>query len=1042
MDPKQELLVKYKVYLEDTQNKDENYKWEAIDHFQKTWDIDAEDFQKMFADAFRKQLNLFYQNSWGFITKAVKHFPEEVREIFKVLYDENLDLKERLRTFQETVENLLPKVQEATGKKKLNHQQDERTLSVYLSFRYPEKYYIYKNSFYTGYCRLISIDPVSAGKKYQHYISLADDLKNNYVLKDEELLAIHKSINPNLGWDDNNLIVQNIMYRMFYQESNKSEKNIESMLQQFAEIADSWFEKSPFVEERYLFFNEFKKREKLENADWPDFQQLGDKINAFATNSLARARALGNINHAKGSSENPIENYRENFINLTYGKEPIDVRIDRFIMNVPFFSDSSVSELVGQLFPDKFVFFNKQDQDGIKVLGIDVKAKRGDSFGQKFVKYNEAIKPLIDAYVEIVGERTNSTIHLEVDQFLRFTSSQEIRNDEEELIKAFQDIGNKQVIKYYFSYLTDAFLETNIEPDNPRIEFTCSANKNSGLILQLDHRYLYTIRKSKGKLYNSILVAPDDVEVLKENPSYKNADRFTSNTKDENPPYWVELIGEFKNFPFVQENLFINSLNHQLKQPTVEFRDTRFKTNEIFEECVFNPEKLDQLLKQVFPNEMKKSPPTIDSQEVNYYWLNANPKQWTMDELELNPEIDYTTYTESGTKRRVYKYMQELKPGDKVVGYETTPVKKVKAILEVSRGIYTNEENQEVFDMKLVEFTPMQPSWETLKSIAELQESEVLSNNQGSLFKLTKPEYEAIRSLAYSKTFFENYGFEELLSEVFISSSKLERTLGLLQRKKNIILQGPPGTGKTFFAKRLGYCLMGEKDESRVITIQFHQSYAYEDFIQGYRPENGELVLKNGIFYDFAKKASRDPKHDYVIIIDEINRGNLSKIFGELMILLEADKRGEKVKLTYATRDQDLFTVPPNLYIIGTMNTADRSLALVDYALRRRFAFINMKPHFDEYFKEHLITLGFEQSFNQNITDKISAVNVMILGDPSLKEGFLIGHSYFVPIELPTDPESWLEDVLKFEILPLLEEYWFDNDDRLNEAKNILGITD
>jgi len=165
------------------------------------------------------------------------------------------------------------------------------------------------------------------------------------------------------------------------------------------------------------------------------------------------------------------------------------------------------------------------------------------------------------------------------------------------------------------------------------------------------------------------------------------------------------------------------------------------------------------------------------------------------------------------------------------------------------------------------------------------------------------------------------------------------------------------------------------------------------------------------------------------------------KIFGELMLLLEADKRGEKVKLTYATRDQDLFTVPPNLYIIGTMNTADRSLALVDYALRRRFAFFNMEPHFDEYFKEHLITLGFKQSFNQNITDKISDVNAMILGDPSLKEGFLIGHSYFLPTELPTDPESWLEDVLKFEILPLLEEYWFDNDDRLSEAKNILDIT-
>jgi len=406
------------------------------------------------------------------------------------------------------------------------------------------------------------------------------------------------------------------------------------------------------------------------------------------------------------------------------------------------------------------------------------------------------------------------------------------------------------------------------------------------------------------------LVAPDDVEGLKENLFIKNISRFSSNIKDENPPYWVELIGDFNSFPFTNERFIKNGLQYQWKQTPVVFRDARIRTNKVFEECVFNPEKLDELLKKIVP---------------------------------------------SG---------------------------------------------------------------------------------------LIKPEDEATNAAAYNKKINDPYSKSELLSEVFIIPSKLDQTLGLLKRKKNIILQGPPGTGKTFFAKRLGYCLMGEKDESRVITIQFHQSYAYEDFIQGYRPENGELVLKNGIFYDFAKKASRDPKHDYVIIIDEINRGNLSKIFGELMLLLEADKRGEKVKLTYATRDQDLFTVPPNLYIIGTMNTADRSLALVDYALRRRFAFINMKPHFDEYFKEHLITLGFEQSFNQNITDKISAVNAMILGDPSLKEGFLIGHSYFVPTELPTDPESWLEDVLKFEILPLLEEYWFDNDDRLNEAKNILGITE
>ena len=159
-----------------------------------------------------------------------------------------------------------------------------------------------------------------------------------------------------------------------------------------------------------------------------------------------------------------------------------------------------------------------------------------------------------------------------------------------------------------------------------------------------------------------------------------------------------------------------------------------------------------------------------------------------------------------------------------------------------------------------------------MKGLPALRNSEVFQNNQGSLFKLTKEEYEAIVDLTKTKPRFDNYSKEDLLKDVFITPEKLDRTLALLQRKKNIILQGPPGTGKTYFAKRLAWCMMGEKDPTRVRTIQFHQSYSYEDFIQGYRPEDGGLKLKNGVFYDFAKQASRDKDRDYVMIIDEINR--------------------------------------------------------------------------------------------------------------------------------------------------------------------------
>ena len=382
IDPKQELLDKYKVYLHDTQNKDENYKWEAITHFQNTWKIDADDFEEMFKNAFKKQVNLFYQNSWGFIRMATKHFPEEVREMFRDLYNEDVDLKERIESFQVSSEKLLPLVKEATGKENINDAQDERTISVYLSFRYPEVYYIYKSSFYEDYCKLIGEHVKPAGEKYIHYISLANDLFNNYVLKDRELLETHKSLNPAIKWDDTHLIVQNIIYRMLALDVGNV---IEKYLNQFSDIADAWFKENTLIEERFHFFNNFKKRENIENANWEYFQQLGGNINAFVTNALARSRALGNINDAKGTHNSPIENYRENFIDLIYGEDSIDIRIDRFITNVPFFKDSSVSELVGQFFPEDYVFFNKQDQQGIETLGIDIQVKRGDSFGKKFM---------------------------------------------------------------------------------------------------------------------------------------------------------------------------------------------------------------------------------------------------------------------------------------------------------------------------------------------------------------------------------------------------------------------------------------------------------------------------------------------------------------------------------------------------------------------------------------------------------------------------------------------------------------------------------
>lgn len=278
------------------------------------------------------------------------------------------------------------------------------------------------------------------------------------------------------------------------------------------------------------------------------------------------------------------------------------------------------------------------------------------------------------------------------------------------------------------------------------------------------------------------------------------------------------------------------------------------------------------------------------------------------------------------------------------------------------------------------------------------------------------------------------YTEDDFLSEVFMDEESYTTLVNLLKAKKNIILQGAPGVGKTFVAKRLAYSIIGERDTSRVMMVQFHQSYSYEDFIMGYRPSKDGFELTPGPFYQFCKIAQDDDEREYFFIIDEINRGNLSKIFGELLMLIEKEKRGEKLRLLYSN---ELFSVPPNVYIIGMMNTADRSLAMIDYALRRRFAFFELEPAFDsEGFKAIMLEANHTK-FN-DLIEQIKALNDFISQDESLGDGFRIGHSYLCPNEEVTD--EWLMAVVKYELLPLLSEYWFDEQSKIEQwTKKLYG---
>ena len=379
----------------------------------------------------------------------------------------------------------------------------------------------------------------------------------------------------------------------------------------------------------------------------------------------------------------------------------------------------------------------------------------------------------------------------------------------------------------------------------------------------------------------------------------------------------------------------------------------------------------------------------------------------------IDPERPYTMAAHA-----TWQFANSMKPGDVVFA------KKGRNTV-IGRGVVLsdyefNDSREYTKNIRKVKWTHKgewpHPGQAAMKTLTDITSFTDYVDKLQSLF-----ESDEVNDVEPEEATYRSYGKDKFLEEVFMDETNYNTLVGLVQKKKNVILQGAPGVGKTFVAKRLAYSIMGVKDPNRVMMVQFHQSYSYEDFIMGFRPTEKGFELNRGAFYSFCKNAEIDSENDYFFIIDEINRGNLSKIFGELFMLIENDKRGVELKLLYS---DEKFSVPDNVYIIGMMNTADRSLAMLDYALRRRFAFYEMRPGFN--------TNGFIQyrkDLNNAKFDKliqcVEQLNESISMDESLGEGFCIGHSYFC--NLDEISEQTLTAIVEYELIPLLKEYWFDD---------------
>jgi hypothetical protein len=437
----------------------------------------------------------------------------------------------------------------------------------------------------------------------------------------------------------------------------------------------------------------------------------------------------------------------------------------------------------------------------------------------------------------------------------------------------------------------------------------------------------------------------------------------------------------------------------------------------LFQDLILKP-YFDLSIEELFKNNIK---------DPSYWLINANPSFWTFDDMNIGEERTISLYNDNGNKRKIFQNFLDAKAGDIIICYEGSPSKQIVAMAEI-----TKETDGHNLYFQKVESLNNAIDFITLKGHEELRNMEFFTNPLGILFKLNQLEFDCILDLIREANPLEKtngvelYDKEKFLHEVFMRKERLDTLISLLKHKKNIIIQGASGVGKTFTAKRLAYTIIGKKDDSHVELIQFHANYSYEDFILNFRPQEDGKELIKGIFYRFCQKAGNNPEEPYFFIIDDINRGNLRKIFGEVCLLMEKDYRGTKATLAYSGMP---FSIPQNIYIIGMMNTADKAVAKIDYTLRRRFSFFDMYPAFESKgFKDYQSSLN--NSTLDKLIDKIKDLNAEIEEDPNLGEGYCIGHSYFTSQkECSVD---WLKEVVEFDLIPLLSEYWNNDIQKLS----------
>ena len=944
----QEALSEYKELFSRLFNGDlsgEKFKWEAVQCFQKNWNLNASDFADMLKRALHDTGGLL-ANRNNYPGQMIQIFaeksPEEVRTMFRSLYDEDRDIYDRISEFKRNSADML----ERFGDGAANHYQTENAITTYLWLRYPDKYYIFKYGEVKSVAEKLETNYLFKQGDYQRniknfyalYDELCDELK-----KDSDLRAILDSLLDAKCYPDPEAKTLTVDFGFYVSRYFDRQSVPES---------DDWW---PSLEEYSPGFNK---------EDWLELLNNPEVIGPIWGGVLAGFYGLGGSATCSQVAQK-------------YGLTPsaISGRCTNLAKRIQKVSGCPILEI----------------DERTRYWPILFQGKNADSRTPGVFTWR--LRPEL---ISALQEFDIMSYEYEIPEGVSPAGQDKCvwlfaPGDGAEIWDTCKQSGI-MAIGWGWVGPVDGFhsveeikkhMNENGEPEAPY--------KWPGLALwQIAHE-----------------MKPGDIVFAKTGRS-----QLLGRGEVEGDYYYDESLGE--------------EYRHCRKVKWTETGSWTYSGN-------FITKTLTDITP--YPNMVKELNDLIDGVELphgedkNYWILKANLNVWGFSGAPI------------GERRRIYQNARDVTPGDIVFGYDSSPVNQIVALAKI-----TEQDGDRLYFEKTEDLTaPI--DFHTLKNDPELAQMRFFTNPEWSLFKLTKSEAERLIKLVCEKRSEQEmrqvperepippYTPDDFLSNVYMSRESYNTLRGVLKRKKNVLLEGAPGVGKTYAAQRFAWSLMGEKDNERIAMVQFHQSYTYEDFIMGFRPTETGFELSTGVFYEFCKKASADPSRPYFFIIDEINRGNLSKIFGELFMLIENENRGKELRLLYK---DEMFAVPGNLYIIGMMNTADRSLAMIDYALRRRFSFFPMKPAFDsDGFKTYQAELENEKF--DKLIDCIVALNKKIADDEALGEGFCIGHSYFCNLEEVDD--AVLSEIVEYEIIPLIREYWFDEPTNVRDWSELLRRT-